>query len=418
MSKWNTRKIKKIANYTGTGIDKKIDSKEKEVFMVNYMDVYKHKIINSSLKFKKGTAKLNEFKYDLKEGDILFTPTSEIPEDIGWASIIEENLDNTLYSYHLIRFRLKKSEEFNKYFLRYILEDFQVRKQLMAKASGVTRYTLGRKDFENIELTFPNKPIQEKIALIISTVDDNIEQTKIAIEKSEKLKKSLMQNLLTGKIKFDGTVRSEEDFYEDEKYGLIPKNWENKQLKNISEIKRGKFSPRPRNDPQFYGGEYPFIQTNEIVKSDLYLKNNTQTLNEKGLKVSKLFKKGTIIITIAANIGDIAISSYDVCFPDSLIGITPNEDMDAEYLAYCLMRKKQILTSQASESAQKNINYSNLRPLLILKPKKDEQEKIAQKITAVFNNINSKKNKIKKLERLKKSLMQNLLTGKIQVKVN
>ncbi len=178
-----------------------------------------------------------------------------------------------------------------------------------------------------------------------------------------------MQNLLTGKLKPDGTWRTDDEFYEDEKFGKVPKGWEVKPLKELAGIQRGKFSHRPRNEERFYNGVHPFVQTSDVVKSVFYLKEHSQTLSDLGVGVSKKFEKGTIIITIAANIGDVALTKYDVYFPDSLIGIKPNNELiDSEYLLISLMTKQRLLNQVATESAQKNINYGNLRPLPVFYP--------------------------------------------------
>ena len=76
--------------------------------------------------------------------------------------------------------------------------------------------------------------------------------------------------------------------YKQTKVGIIPKDWDVVKLNEKSSIQRGRFSPRPRNDPQFYNGDYPFVQTNDVVNSKGKITNYSQTLNEKGLKVSKL----------------------------------------------------------------------------------------------------------------------------------
>jgi len=100
-------------------------------------------------------------------------------------------------------------------------------------------------------------------------------------------------------------------------------------------INRGRFGHRPRNDPRFYGGEYPFIQTGDIVQA---AESNTQikysqTLNELGLKTSKLFDPPKLLFTIAANIGDTAILDYPSCFPDSIVALIPkNKNISLEYL--------------------------------------------------------------------------------------
>jgi type I restriction enzyme, S subunit len=70
-------------------------------------------------------------------------------------------------------------------------------------------------------------------------------------------------------------------------------------LNEFCKIERGKFTQRPRDDPEYYGGSYPFIQTGDVDKSNGYIQNFSQTLNEKGLSVSKLFPSGIIAITIA-----------------------------------------------------------------------------------------------------------------------
>ena len=121
-------------------------------------------------------------------------------------------------------------------------------------------------------------------------------------------------------------------------------------------------------------------------------------------------------MTIAANIGYVVLTNYPVYFPDSLIGINVNENIILpSFTLLQLMGYKNILDAQATESAQKNINYSNLHPLPIAFPMdKKEQQYIVDKVTNIFREIEYKKSKIVVLERLKKSLMQNLLTGKVK----
>ena len=113
-------------------------------------------------------------------------------------------------------------------------------------------------------------------------------------------------------------------------------NWEEKKLGEISKVERGRFSPRPRNNPIYYNGDIPFVQTSDVVNSKGRIINYTQTLNEKGLKVSKLFPKGTILITIAANIGYSGVLQIDMACPDSLIGIKCYKNTSNYFLHYLL----------------------------------------------------------------------------------
>jgi restriction endonuclease S subunit len=153
-----------------------------------------------------------------------------------------------------------------------------------------------------------------------------------------------------------------------------------KKLSEVVTMQRGRFGHRPRNDPKFYGGKYPFMQTGDVVKASQTNEpiSYTQTLNELGLKTSRLFDKRVLVITIAANIGDTAILDFPACFPDSLIGMTPKDEiLTLEYLNVYFKFLKPYLEDLAPQAAQKNINYQQLSPVPIVLPPLSIQEKIA-----------------------------------------
>ncbi|MCV5179189.1 restriction endonuclease subunit S, partial [Escherichia coli] len=124
---------------------------------------------------------------------------------------------------------------------------------------------------------------------------------------------------------------------------------------------------RPRNDKSLFGGEYPFIQTGDVRNAQKYIKNYSATYNEKGLQQSKLWPKDTICLTIAANIGDVAILGMRACFPDSVVGISSSE-LETDYLYYFLTTLQQQLDSKANAAAQKNINLKILSEIKIPVP--------------------------------------------------
>ncbi len=160
-----------------------------------------------------------------------------------------------------------------------------------------------------------------------------------------------------------------------------------KKLADVAFLSRGRFSFRPRNDPRFYNGQYPFIQTGDVVTAsethgDIQY---NQTLNEEGLKVSKLFQPNIILITIAANIGDTAILRYSACFPDSVVAIKPkNNNLSVDYLNYYLKYVKSYLVDLAPQSAQKNINLQQLSPTPVVIPPKEIQDKIVAKMDDAY----------------------------------
>jgi len=104
--------------------------------------------------------------------------------------------------------------------------------------------------------------------------------------------------------------------------------WEEKTLEQVSKIfGRGKSRHRPRNYEKLYGGNYPFIQTGDIRNCNHYITQYTQTYSELGLAQSKLWSAGTICITIAANIAETGVLTFEACFPDSVIGLVVNDKL-------------------------------------------------------------------------------------------
>jgi type I restriction enzyme M protein len=163
----------------------------------------------------------------------------------------------------------------------------------------------------------------------------------------------------------------------------IQPEWPVVLLGEACDIQRGKFSHRPRNEPRFYSGEYPFIQTGDVVRATNGGKITfTQTLNEDGLSVSKLFQPPVVVITIAANIGDTAVLDFPSCFPDSVVALTPKPETDVRYLELAMRTKKQYLNDIAPQAAQKNINIEILKTVEIPLPPLDIQQAIVAEIEA------------------------------------
>ena len=164
----------------------------------------------------------------------------------------------------------------------------------------------------------------------------------------------------------------------------IPDNsdWPLVRLEETCEIQRGKFSYRPRNEPRFYGGKYPFIQTGDIVRANGGRITYTQTLNEDGLSVSKLFQPPVVLITIAANIGDTAVLDFPSCFPDSVVALIPKSGTDARFLELAMRTKKAYLNDIAPQAAQKNINIEILKTVKIPLPPLATQRRIVAEIGA------------------------------------
>ncbi|WP_292299252.1 restriction endonuclease subunit S [Mesorhizobium sp.] len=193
----------------------------------------------------------------------------------------------------------------------------------------------------------------------------------------------------------------------------MPEGWQETRLGDLSRIERGRFSIRPRNDPRFYGGPHPFVQTGDVTQAGTYLRSYSQTLNDDGLAISKMFPAGSILMTIAASIGEVAITSFPVACPDSIVGITPRaERADVVWLLHYLEMEKASLDRNAPKLAQKNINLEVLRPLLVRTPPLSEQKKIAEILSTWDSAIEMSEKLLANAKTQKQALMQELLSGK------
>ena len=162
-----------------------------------------------------------------------------------------------------------------------------------------------------------------------------------------------------------------------------PKRWRMLLLENLGELNRGISKHRPRNAPELLGGNYPLIQTGEVANSDTYIKEYISTYSEMGFKQSRMWSKGTLCITIAANIAKTAILDFDACFPDSIVGFVPNKKANQLFIHYWFSFFQEMLEAQAPESAQKNINLQILRGLKVIAPPIELQNQFADFVQQV-----------------------------------
>ena len=178
-------------------------------------------------------------------------------------------------------------------------------------------------------------------------------------------------------------------------------------LPEMGEFGRGVSKHRPpRNDPKLLGGQHPLIQTGDVAAADLYITEYNSTYSDLGLAQSKMWKKGTLCITIAANIAKTAILDFDACFPDSVVGFMANEKTNNVYIHYWFSFFQRILEAQVPESAQKNINLKILSELKVICPDRDEQDAFAAFVAKVDKSKLAVQKSLQELEMLKKSLMQ------------
>lgn len=195
---WREITLGDIGVFKTSSVNKKIEENETKVWLLNYMDVYRNTHISSKIKFQLTSAKQSQISStNLKVGDVLFTPSSETPDDIGHSAVVIENLENVVYSYHLVRFRVKKNIlDIN--FSGYVFNKSEILNEFSRRATGSTRYTLSVKDFNEVTTFLPPLKEQSKIAEVLTTADKEITLLEKKFERFKEQKRGLMQVLLTG----------------------------------------------------------------------------------------------------------------------------------------------------------------------------------------------------------------------------
>lgn len=262
------------------------------------------------------------------------------------------------------------------------------------KLAGKEGYQRNFKYLKEVSIPLPPLLIQKQIAAILEKAD-------AAREKRRQVNQLTEQFLQSAFLEMFGDPVTN------------PKEWKSIKLGELGELERGRSKHRPRNAPHLLGGPYPLIQTGEIANSSGYITSFTQTYSESGLKQSRMWPKGTLCITIAANIGKTTILTFDACFPDSIVGFTPNGRVNTEYIQRWFSFVQQQLEESAPMVAQKNINLEILRKQNVPVPPIEEQQKFAALVEKVEGLRGKQRESEKELENLFQSLMQRAFKGEL-----
>jgi len=283
--------------------------------------------------------------------------------------------------------------------------------KLVELSAGGAQPNISQQIISSFLVPLPPFPEQQKIADILSTVDEHISEIESLIEKTKVLKQGMMQRLLT-----KGIGHTE---FKDTEIGRIPVEWEVSSLSKFASIYRGA-SPRPINDPKWFTdkGYIGWIRIADVTRSKKYLFQTTQYLSSEGVSKSRLVDNGKLIMSICGTIGRPIIVKTPSCIHDGFIVFedTDNHIVDTEFLYYWVLQHEEYFRSQGQKGTQANINTGIVGNTIIALPLLLEQQKIAAYLSTIDERIDNYQTKLAALTRLKTGLMQQLLTGKIQVK--
>ena len=419
---WKIMKARNLGVFNGSTVDKKIDEEQDKVRLVNFLDVFNNPRFEiTEKKFMVVTAKEEQIKkFKVNIGDVVFTPSSEVTEDIGRSAVIKYEANDLVHSYHIIR--LKFNSIFDINFKKYLFNNYFVLKYFSKVCSGSTRKILTRQNFNNIPLVIPSLPEQTAIANFLdyktAKIDRFISKKKQLIKLLNEQKAGIINNAVTKglnpkvKMKPSGI----------EWLGDIPAHWEVKKLKYIGVSVLGKMLC---NEDKGNYSKKPYLKSKNIQ----WLNVDTNDVEEMWFSAKELnqyrLKKGDLVLSEGGEVGKTCIWNEEIeeCYiQNSAHKITFNFDNIADFFLYLffLYGKKGAFDAITNKVSIGHLTKDKLINLKCVSPPKDEQISIVshiEKETALLNKtIDTIEKEIALTQEYRTSLIAEAVTGKIDVR--
>lgn len=399
-SGWVTKKLGDVCELINRGIAPKyID--EGGIQVLNQKCIRDHSVNYEHA--RRNDLKLKSVPEDrlLRVGDVLVNSTGT--GTLGRVAQVRETPDEpTTVDTHVTIVRPKDGKFYLDFFGYALIEIEEEIKNSGAGASGQTE--LARDVLKNeFTISFPESLDEQQ--RIVAILDEAFAGIATATANAEK-------NLQNARELFESTLQSV--------FSEQGEGWVEKTLREVSlDFGRGKSKHRPRNDKRLFGGKYPFVQTGDVRNSNGQdIQDYTTTYNDFGLAQSKLWPKGTICITIAANIAETGILGFDACFPDSVIGmVVDKKKTNNQFVEYLLQSFKAVLKAKGKGSAQDNINLGTFENQTFPFPELKVQDRIVEKLDSLSEDIQKLeivyKQKLDELAELKQSILQKAFAGEL-----
>lgn len=394
---WDILPLTKVAKYINGMAFKPSDWKKQGIPIVRIENLN-----DSSAPFNYFDEEVDN-KFLLNDGDILLSWSASLGVYI-W------NRGKAVLNQHI--FKVVPNETVNKYYLFWALHNSVETLSKVTHGSTMKHFQKG--ELERTKIALPSLSEQQKIAEILFTADETIQKVNEEITLTEKLKKGLMQTLLTkgiGHTKFKMT-----------EIGEIPEEWEISKLDKIFNIFTGT-TPSTKIRKYWHNGSIEWLTPKDLgrMADSIFISSSEKKITPDALKECSLnlIPKGSILISTRAPVGYVGVSKTKITFNQGCKGLVPIElnNIDTSFYAYYLAYKRSILVSKSSGSTFKELSKESLANFDVPVPPLPEQQKIAEILTTVDHKLELLRNKKTHLERLKKGLMEDLLTGRVRVKI-
>ena len=371
--------------------------------IVNYMDVFKHAGLHrADVHGLVDVTNAEKQAFSARKGDVLFTRTSETPEEIGTSTVLLEDIEDAVFSGFVLRGR-PVNDRLIPEFAQYCFDSRFVRGQIVSSATYTTRALTNGRILSNVKLPLPDDPDeQQAIAAALSDVDGVVAGLERVIAKKRLIKQGAMQDLLTARRRLPA----------------FSGEWEEATLSELADIRSG--GTPSTSDATLWDGDIAWVTPTDITALDgrKFLSGTTRTISRAGLRQSsaELLPEGTIVMTSRATIGECAISTIPLTTNQGFKNFIPNNRADRDFLYYLLTSQKKGFIELCSGSTFLEIGKTQLTGYTVRVPEtKREQQAISTVLSDMDAEIQTLEGRLTKARAVKEGMMQNLLTGRVRL---
>jgi type I restriction enzyme S subunit len=421
---WPTTTLGDVATIAVSGVDKHIVSGEVSVRLCNYLDVYRNRRLTSSIDYAPGSATAAEVRrFALKKGDVLITKDSETPDDIGIPSVVMDDLPNTVCGYHLALVRPR--DAVNPVFLAYLFESDVAKRHFLRTANGVTRFGIGIAAISSLPMSLPPREEQASIASILGALDDELESARAAVEGARVVQRTLLADLLARGVCSDGQLRdgaTQGDDFVASKAGTLPDEWTISTVGSEFALQNGITLNEER---RLHLQKHPYLRVANVRRYELDLTDVQELGAEDSELADRILREGDLLVVEGhadrMQIGRCALVTAEAAgmtFQNHLFRLRTRGRISPEFADLWLNSSyaQRYWNARCGTSSGLNtINQRNLRQLLIPVPTAQEQSAITKMAAAQRTHGRSLVARVSALQTLRRSLMVELLTGRVRV---
>jgi len=427
-SEWECIRLGMLGDFSSSGIDKKSKENETPVRMVNYTDLIQSRkyypIQTGDKEYMRVTtpqSKLQEHR--LKKGDMVFIPSSETHEDLGYSSLIDFDENDIVYSYHILRYITKKPVY--HYYKKYLINHHSVLNQFSSECKGTTRQIIGRDVFNNVRVVLPPLSEQKQIVFFLDTkttlIDSLIEKTQRKIELLKEKRTSLINEVVTKGL--NPNVEMKDSGVE--WIGEIPSHWVESQFKYYIKLRHG----HQFRDGDFTDEGIKIIKITQLDKGGFLNLSNCSTIDKERLTDFEdilIFENDILMCLTGGTIGKIIkVGKVDEpLLQNYRVGhFSPidSKSMGNNYMFYLM--SSEVIVGQifydVRETGQPNIGMEDMNRMRICIPPISEQQKIVEYLDEqtqkIDKTISIEEKRIELLKEYRQSLISEVVTGKRKV---